>query len=241
MASESPGNQAEFVVVMRASSGFYFPALEDALIVESFPTPIGRADFLFASRFAPTPGFTKPVRRGLRVEARGWAESLDAATDAFASAARGLAAVLSFSANIACGDLAIEIVFDGTPGKTERAFFQQFLPEERWTPHPGRALPTDAAYALIRTVATHRESARLHRAIAHYYHALQRWDRVTRSRQWRTSTWRWRPYARRQPAATGAGTDHPAGGGRAVGHRLGRPGPAQTVRPRGTASPPLRR
>src|SRR5829696_182337 len=130
----NPPSPSEYSVVLRAAAGCYFAGVKDCLIIRDFRTSEGPVDILFASRFAPTPGFTELVLRGLRAEVRGTATSLRAAAEAFGNAARSLLPVLALCANIECEDLAFEIVFERTAGKTQREFFQQFLPDEPWTP-----------------------------------------------------------------------------------------------------------
>lgn len=166
----------DYVVVMRGTAGFHFGGLTGAFIVNQFPTSCGQIDLLFASHYARVIGFEQPVLRGVRVEIRGRAKSLKEAASVFSNAAGSILPVLTFCTNIECRDFDFEIVYEATPERTEREFFQQHLPESPWAIHEGRQVPINEVAAFMHAVATHSEQERLNRAMAHYHQALQHWS-----------------------------------------------------------------
>jgi len=74
------------------------------------------------------------------------------------------------------GDPEVELACDDTPGHTEHDYFQNFLPEEQGMPVRARLVNAGATGALIKAVALHPESDRLHRVISQYSIALQNWS-----------------------------------------------------------------
>jgi hypothetical protein len=163
-----------YVVVARSASGAYF-APDEALVFDRVQTQHGLARVVFSTRRAPLPGFTKAVPRGLAVDIRGPAPSVDAAIDPFVQAANFFCPIISLSCNAPIEDLQPELAFDVTSGAKHRPYFQQFLLDERIMPIRRRRVPVDLTFALAAAVAKHSGSDRLHRAAVHYYQALQFW------------------------------------------------------------------
>ncbi|MCG2634834.1 MAG: hypothetical protein J4A00_07975 [Gammaproteobacteria bacterium] len=69
-----------------------------------------------------------------------------------------------------------ELGFETTPGVTERAFQQLFLPEERLLTVKRRRLPADLVVNVLHRLHHHDEQDRLRRAIGQYYQALRNWE-----------------------------------------------------------------
>lgn len=170
----SATSHSTFAVVARGGSGAYF-APDEPLIFDGVQTEHGRARVVFSTRRAPLPGFSKPVPRGLTVDIRGVAPTLDAAIDPFVQAANFFCPIISLSCNAPIDDLQPELAFDVTPGSKHRPYFQQFLLDERIMPIRRRRVPVDLTSGLALAVATHQRGQRLHRAAVHYYQALQFW------------------------------------------------------------------
>jgi hypothetical protein len=163
-----------YIVVLRASSAAKFHPEQPSLKAQAFPTPVGPVDMTFQTRYADE-GFNVTIPRELWVDARGPAPSLDDAIKAFWNAAQMPVAVIALTTNAAIEDLDLHLAYDNTPGRSEREFFQNFLPEERGIPRQGRRVPVDATVSLLRAIDTHPERDRLLRAIAYYYNALSHW------------------------------------------------------------------
>lgn len=165
----------EYIVVARAQSGVRF-GKDDALVCRQIPTPVGRVDMVIKTRFAPMAGFSKPLPMGLMAEVRGIAPSLDEAVEQFSKAAQSLCPVLALAGNSPIEDMAPEIGYDFSPGITEREYFQQFLPEERFLLVERRRLSSDLLGRMLNALIHHPSSDRLHRAFAQYYQALRNWE-----------------------------------------------------------------
>ncbi len=131
--SSTTSPSTSYVVVARSASGAYFAA-DEPLIFDGVQTEHGLARLVFSTRRAPLPGFTKPVPRGLAVDIRGPAPSLDAAIDPFVQAANVFCPIISLSCNAPVEDLQAELAFDATPGAEHRPYFQQFLLDKRIMP-----------------------------------------------------------------------------------------------------------
>lgn len=163
-----------FLVVGRAASALYFP-IDDCFLVRAFPSPFGRVDVLFQTRRSTTNGVEQPLPRGLWVEVCGHAPSLMDALTAFPQIAQNLTAVLTITANAPTEDIVPELGIDITDGVTERAFFQQFLFDERLLPFTRPVFPVKQAETILSLLANHADSDRLHRAMAQYDAALRYW------------------------------------------------------------------
>lgn len=176
MRGSTSSNPATYVVVLRGPSGLHFGAPDGHFTLSRFPTGVGPVDLTFRTRRTQIPGFARPVRRGLVAEVRGSAPSLRDAIEVLANAARGVAVILALSANVPLGELTVELAYDSTQGRTERDFFQRFLPDEPLIPHPGRMVLAKEAGDVALAVAQHPDGDRIHRAIVHYAEALLRWE-----------------------------------------------------------------
>lgn len=169
-----------YIVVMRASAAARFPQEYGSLEVENFPSTAGPISIKFRTRYSEE-GFGSPIPREMWVEARGAAPSIKDAINTFTESANGLAVVVAFSANAHVGDLEPHVAFDNTPGRTEREFFESFLPDERGLPKMGRRTDIPSTGALVLAIANSREQERLLRAMGQYRQALTHWRPGTES------------------------------------------------------------
>lgn len=165
----------EYIVVCRAQSGVRL-GTEDPLYLHQYPTPIGRADFLFKTRRVSLAGFNKLVPMGLMVEIRGNAPSLHDALQEFSRTAQSLSAVWAFAGNSPIEDILPEIGYDVSPGIVEREYFQHFLPEAHFLIVERRRLSSEILILLLRAIHAHPEADRIRRAIGQYYQALRNWE-----------------------------------------------------------------
>lgn len=169
----SMSTESQYVVVLKGSSGAKFVP-EDYLRAQGFPSAAGPINVVFRTRYGDE-GFSVPIPRELWVDARGSAASLDAAIEAFANAAHGLASVVAMSANAPIDELDVHLAYNNTPGLDEREFFQSFLPDESGMPRQGRRTNVEATVGLLGALDSHLEAKRLLRAIAQYHLALANW------------------------------------------------------------------
>lgn len=166
---------SKYVVVSRAQSGIRF-GKDEPLVLEQFPSVLGRVDIVVRTRLAPYEGISKPVPMGIMSEVRGDAPSLDDAVQQFSGVVQSLCPVFAFIGNSPIEDMTPEIGYEVTPGVVERDFFQQFLVEERLLMVTRRRISTDLAVRVLRTFLHHPESERIRRALAQYYQALRNWE-----------------------------------------------------------------
>ena len=162
------------VVVLRADAAIRFPEGQ-GLAVKAFATASGPADFVFRTRYVAE-GFDCDIPRELWVEVRGTAASLNSAIGSYWNAANNLLPILVLCANAASESLSLDLAFDETPDQNEHEYFQRFFPAQTGLMFEGRELDIAAALALITATARHSDSARLHRAMVQYFHALGHWQ-----------------------------------------------------------------
>ena len=121
-------------------------------------------------------GFEEPVPEFLWIEGHGTGEDFKAVATNVANSARLLASILSVAGNAAIAPPEVELVFENTPGVSERTFFQIALP-----PEPpilavsGRTLPANATSEFLQALGTSPHVARLIRAVGQYSTALLNW------------------------------------------------------------------
>lgn len=134
----------------------------------------GPAQLTIRTRFVDS-GFPDPVPRGLWVDARGPAASLESAVNEFSNLANFLGSFFAFTTNAWVGEVQAEIAYNATPGLKRREYFQQALPEKSGTLQPARTGNAEATLALMRAVSSHPDSELLQRAIVQYGLSLGHW------------------------------------------------------------------
>jgi hypothetical protein len=167
---------AEYVVVLRARSAARFLPEEGwELLLDAVPgLGLGPVRIRAATRWVAVGGHTLP--RELIVEVRGHATSLDEAVAKFGTVARPIATMAGFVANVRIEELDVHLAYDSTPGKTERAFAEVFLPDEQGGVTDGRFIRQHllgaAATAFLQLET---DSARVSRGLRQYELALREW------------------------------------------------------------------
>jgi hypothetical protein len=175
MNSDEPGKSTRtFTVVARSASGCTF-APDGYFLARNCPSWTGPVTIVFRTRRVNAKGFSKPIPRGLWAEITGSAPDLKSAINSFGQAAQNLVPVLVIATNAPIGDLTPEIAFETTKDIEEREFFQQFLLDERLLPFERRPVPCRLARAILKALGHSPDYKRIHRALAHYYHALNNW------------------------------------------------------------------
>lgn len=172
--SETKQDASAFTVVARSACGCTFSP-DGFFLVRNFPSSTGPVTIVFRTRRSPYKGLSKPLPRGLWAEVTGPAPDLKSAIAAFGQSAQNLVPVLSVSANAPIEDLTPELAFESAEGLEEREYFQQFLVDERVLPYRRRPVPCDLTHAVLEALGKSTEQDRIHRAMAHYCHALQHW------------------------------------------------------------------
>jgi hypothetical protein len=162
----------QYVVVLRSASAARF--LRNTQLPVSFNAGGTLVDLIFRTRYVDE-GFEATVPRDLWVEARGEADSLEQAVNLFWGAANSLIPIIALCVNAMVDPLTVEVAYDRSPEKQEHEFFQCFHPESGGIPPEGRRVDSEATGAVIQSLGTHSEQARLYRAITQYHLALSRW------------------------------------------------------------------
>ncbi|MEZ5283800.1 MAG: hypothetical protein R2712_03095 [Vicinamibacterales bacterium] len=142
--------------------------------VRGFPAGDRKVDVTFRTAYEDK-GFEAKVPRWLFAEVKGPAESLEDAIRRFPNAARALTPIFDVALNAAVEDLELHFAFDATLERTERAFFQNFLPDGQPTLRQTRPVKAPLLSALTDSIGRSPDSVRLHRAAAHYQQALRFW------------------------------------------------------------------
>lgn len=170
----NPDGPRTFCVVARAPSGVYWPPGQN-FTINNLGTAHGPATLVFATHRSEEKGFSKPVVRGLHVEVRGPSPDIDTAITNLGSAAYMMLPVLVMAVNAPVGVLEVEIAYETTAGRTERDYFQQFIPQPRFTPVKPRKVKNEIFLAMLGALEKHPERDRIHRAMAYYAHSLEQW------------------------------------------------------------------
>jgi hypothetical protein len=163
---------ADYVVALRGPSSALLP--RDQPLQLTVNTASGIAEFTVNTRFVSS-GFADPVPRGLWVDARGKAQSLNIALNEFANIANFLSSFLALTTNAKIGELQPELGYHATPGMKRREYFQQSLPEGPGTIQMARQGNPQVTLDLIRLVNSHPDSELLQRAVVQYGQALEHW------------------------------------------------------------------
>jgi hypothetical protein len=163
-----------YVAVSRGRSAAAFRE-NDEWTVRAFPAGSSRVDVTFRTAYVSY-GFEAKAPRWLYAEVSGPAESLKDAIRRFPNAVRSLTPVFDVALNASVDDLDLHLGFDGTSGREEREFFQNFLHEDPPTPRQVRQVDTGLLSCLTEAIARHPDNVRLHRAAAHYQQALRFWS-----------------------------------------------------------------
>lgn len=177
VSTDSSTKQSDktFVVGLRADTGLYFPNHE-TLTLKNFRSETGLIDLAFSTHRLSADGFSHPIRVGLWVDVRGPAPSMSAAVETFGNVARGMAAILSVTANTSIQDPTADMAYETTEGSSHREYWSRNPPEHDFPSGFGRAIIPQLPEAMIRAYAEHRKQDRFHRAIVQYHHAIQNWE-----------------------------------------------------------------
>ena len=164
----------EYVVVIQAGSRLRFNPGESLQVQVNIGEH--RCLMTYQTRYREE-GFESPVPRGLWIDARGTAPSLNSAIETFTNASQLFVNLISFSTNAYAGESEFHLAFDNTSGLKEREFFQQFIKEERELPPLSRKIKPELVNTLIDVLGKHENKDRLIRAIVQYVLALGYWKR----------------------------------------------------------------
>jgi len=165
----------DYVVVLTALSDVRVNE-GGSLSVSNFPTSLGRATFVFSTRYEDR-GLEAKVPRELVVEVSGrTAATLMGTVEEYGNVALGFLPFVALAANCDISDARIDRAFDVTRGKRARPFFQAFTTEiEPGAVRLGKLIDREATAMLIGTIVRHPEQERLRRAAAQYRLALGHW------------------------------------------------------------------
>jgi hypothetical protein len=163
----------EYVLVVGADGDARFREDEDAFRILDVPTPIGKADITFRTRWSDE-GFEARVPREIWIEVRGESEvAFKDAIDAYLNASGRFVPLIAFSANAYVGEPEPKLAFEATKDVSSREYFQSFVPEAQGLPRPGRNVNVSATIAVLNAAARHQMGGRLRRAIAQYARAVE--------------------------------------------------------------------
>ncbi|MCH7928853.1 MAG: hypothetical protein IID03_12875, partial [Candidatus Dadabacteria bacterium] len=164
----------QYVVIIRGSSGVIFEE-QQSFTVNQFLQDNKRVDLVFRTRYTKIKGVDGLIPRGIWIDARGSASSINEAINIFSNASLAIAGFFSFCVNAPIGDLEPEIAYDNTPKLKKREYFQQFLADERIRPYAGRLIDIKSTEKVLSSLMNHKHSERIHRALVHYTLAIKHW------------------------------------------------------------------
>lgn len=160
-----------YVVVLRGPSGVRIALDKPTLTIRKLSCKTGQVDLVIRT-YLSEEGFEVPLPRGIWVDARGEAPSLDEAISSFWNASAIIMGVLALTTNANNGPLEVELAYDNTPQATKREFLQRCLRQETGIPSQGRNCDCPATVALLTALERSPEIKRLSRAIVQYHLAL---------------------------------------------------------------------
>src|SRR5262249_31714783 len=161
-ASDIPSPANSYVVVLRCSSSARFRPEEEQLVnLRNLPGIEGEMNVRLTTQWSDQGSYDAPLPRELLTEVRCDAASLDVATSASSSVASVLASVIAFTANVRSGTPEVHLAYDTTPGHSERAFVEVFLPDEQGLPGEGKLINPPEFTAVFEALTRSGESERL--------------------------------------------------------------------------------
>ncbi|ACA15990.1 hypothetical protein M446_1485 [Methylobacterium sp. 4-46] len=128
---------------------------------------------MFATRYSER-GFAAAVPGEMCLDVIGPAPELKEAASGFTNAGRDIANLISFLFNAFVSYIEPEVVYEVTPGVSERDYFQRLLPPDQVC-LCSRFVNVGLATAFIEAHHRHVEKDRLSRAILQYCEALKDW------------------------------------------------------------------
>lgn len=168
--SEPAAQRRPFVVVMRGSSSLRFGPRAGVTLTVS--TADGEVLIRAFTNWVES-GFAHPLPRELLIEVRVRAHTVDEAL----GQARGLSTVLlaaaSFAGNGWIGDVEPHLVYEATPGVSNREFVEYFVADQSGPVSPSREVNAGLVSRIVEAVfqSAHREG--VSRALAHYHEGLR--------------------------------------------------------------------
>ena len=115
-SNDGGSSSTEYVVVLRAPSNARFERSKGIEVYVDCGTGLGQVRFQVLTRWVEE-GYDSPVPRELWIEALGFERSLDQAVASFSPAARMLAQVISFCANVQVGIPEMHLAYETEPGQ----------------------------------------------------------------------------------------------------------------------------
>jgi hypothetical protein len=141
-----------------------------------YNTSSGVLEVSFGTSYRNIHGLERPFPYELFAEVHGTATSLPEAMEYFSGIVLSLTPFFAVSTNAATGRLDLDLVYESTPGVTQRAFFQRRVSWDDSLPRETRQVPKAATRALMTAVDQNPEKDRFLRAVEHYSLALEHWQ-----------------------------------------------------------------
>jgi hypothetical protein len=121
------------------------------------------------------PGLEAQLPGELMLEVKGEASALNSAIAAYRQVVRGFTNMLTFVVNAPISTVDLHIGFDASPNTRQHEFIEVFRPDECSLPSQGRWINVQELEAFMHTAPSHKDWARIGRAVAHYTVALDNW------------------------------------------------------------------
>jgi len=137
----------EIVVVMHSNSAVAFRPGQ-ALALADVRCPAGRVQVTYRTNWVSTREKVD-IPNTLEIEIAGEAANLETALSPFGNAGLCGVVALSLAANAGIDEPSIELGFDRTPGKTQRDFFQAYVPPREPVLRSVRFLDREATADLL--------------------------------------------------------------------------------------------
>ena len=166
-----------YTVVLRCAESQLRVPPKKGLLISPIASEYGNYELRIQTRTEEEPRFQSPIPRELWIEVTGPAPSVEVALNIAAATANQFVRQVAFAANAWQGLLTVHLAYESTPGCRERAFFQNWVMDERGLPRPARTFDPDLIFRFLVALAhvAPNDRLRIVRSITQYTDALQHW------------------------------------------------------------------
>lgn len=166
-----------YTVVLRCTESQLRLPPGKGLLISPIVSEYGNYELRIQTRIDEESKFQSPIPRELWIEITGPAPSVEIAVNLSIATADQFVRQVAFGANAWQGLLTVHLGFESTPGRRDRAFFQNWVVDERGLPRPARTFDPDLLIRLLVALGEvpTGERPRITRAITQYSDALQYW------------------------------------------------------------------
>jgi len=149
-----------YVAVIRSQTAAMMPYVPP-LYISNYPVDGHRVAITIRRSLKSINNLPVAAPDGLLIEVQGEADSLKNAYEGFTNAATFFGDVIAIAVNTPVFRGNLHIIYDNTPGKTEREFEQAYTPETEFVDHEYRLVNVPATIAILQALENDEDRQRL--------------------------------------------------------------------------------